>query len=405
MSHPAQLRLATVPCTVGLLLAMACPAQIGGDGRDGALEPVADLVLDTSTRPGGVFQFTRITIPAGVTLRLVGDEPAVLRSQGAVDVAGTIDADGFAAVDALGGEGGPGGAAGGHGGPWGSVFCAEAGQGNGGGGAGCVQPFSVPQSGGPAGHATPGQQGLGSGGGRAYGSAYPFDLEGGSGAGGTAYPSSFGQLGPGGGGGGGVVAILADEAVVVSGTVRVRGADLGSAGSVLLRSLASVRVHGLIDAGGNSGGPPPLFPRSGDGFVRLDAYGDAPTVTGTVRGVVVTRTLPELTALAAPRLGAPWSLTSATVPGDQVVLLAAAATASVALPRFGVLRLDPSAGLLIVASATTATAGIDPLAELSLAIPPLSALIGSTLHVQAINAVTATGRPRLTNLVSGTIGT
>ncbi len=52
-------------------------AQVYGNGAHGALAPVTDVTLDT-TANGGVFQFTSITIPAGVTVHLTGSNPATL---------------------------------------------------------------------------------------------------------------------------------------------------------------------------------------------------------------------------------------------------------------------------------------------------------------------------------------
>ncbi|MBI1852443.1 MAG: hypothetical protein HYR85_19045 [Planctomycetes bacterium] len=105
----------------------------GGTGADGPFEPTADTTIDTSSRPGtpgdplnppGTFNWTRVHVPEGVTVRVVGPYP--LRARAAsVDVNGVIDASGapggdfdptFPTVAGLGGSGGPGGGSGGNGG-------------------------------------------------------------------------------------------------------------------------------------------------------------------------------------------------------------------------------------------------------------------------------------------------
>ena len=74
------------------MLTAGASAQVYGNGSDGALAPTSNLTLDT-TANGGVFQFTSIQIPAGVTVHLTGPNPATLLCQGAVNVAGRLDAD------------------------------------------------------------------------------------------------------------------------------------------------------------------------------------------------------------------------------------------------------------------------------------------------------------------------
>ena len=76
-----------------LLSSAALFPQIGGTGVDGPFTPMTSTVLDT-TANGGVFQFTMIVIPSGVSVALTGTNPAVLQSQGVVDIAGTLGADG-----------------------------------------------------------------------------------------------------------------------------------------------------------------------------------------------------------------------------------------------------------------------------------------------------------------------
>ncbi|MEW6741162.1 MAG: hypothetical protein AB1486_00235 [Planctomycetota bacterium] len=82
---------------------------------------------------GGVFNFTDIVIPKGVTIQAVGQNPVVFTATGSVSIAGTIDVSGTRGVDdqsydsainpTPGGPGGPGGGRGGVSNPtiwWGS---------------------------------------------------------------------------------------------------------------------------------------------------------------------------------------------------------------------------------------------------------------------------------------------
>lgn len=93
---------------------------------------------------------TSITIAAGAELRLMGSNPARLRSQDAVTIDGWLNADGFVPVVLPdGGRGGPGGFDGGMGGRG----AGGIGQGPGGGCAGWASGNLVAPPG-PASHAT-----------------------------------------------------------------------------------------------------------------------------------------------------------------------------------------------------------------------------------------------------------
>ena len=72
-------RAALLGTLVSFVFSAAGVAQIGGNGSQGQLHPTVDITLDTTH---GVFQFTSITIPAGVTVTLTGPNPAILLSQG-----------------------------------------------------------------------------------------------------------------------------------------------------------------------------------------------------------------------------------------------------------------------------------------------------------------------------------
>ena len=85
---------ATDACVSGLCQA----AAFESDGSDGAFMPTEDTELDA-----GVYQFTTIVIPAGVTVTTNGTDVLELYASGDVVVEGTIDV-----------SGGPGGASVGH---------------------------------------------------------------------------------------------------------------------------------------------------------------------------------------------------------------------------------------------------------------------------------------------------
>ncbi|MDO8349243.1 MAG: hypothetical protein Q7T30_03330, partial [Planctomycetota bacterium] len=202
--------------SVGIVIATTqfLPAQGYGNGSSGALAPTSDITLDT-TANSGVFQFTSIAIPTGVTVHLVGSNPARLLCQGAVTIAGVLEGDGqgsrwVGSSHVNGHVGGPGGHAGGA---W-----QQNGAGPGGGGAGIgIYPAIW---GGSASHATvgvitnpfvPASP--------TYGSALPFDVNGGSGGGGAGM-GHMSCFGPPASGGGGVIVILAGGSIDVTGTVR-----------------------------------------------------------------------------------------------------------------------------------------------------------------------------------------
>ncbi|MEW6741161.1 MAG: hypothetical protein AB1486_00230 [Planctomycetota bacterium] len=136
--------------------------SFGGSGELGRFAPVAAdgstrrIILDTNRQSfplfdgstpdalpgtvvlGGVFHFTDIVIPKGVTVQAVGQNPLVFTATGSVSIAGTIDVSGTRGVDdqsydsainpTPGGPGGPGGGRGGVGNPtiwWGSHVLAN----------------------------------------------------------------------------------------------------------------------------------------------------------------------------------------------------------------------------------------------------------------------------------------
>jgi hypothetical protein len=202
-----------------LLLPLAGHAfNSGSTGADGAFNPQVNTELQLL--PQGVFNFTSVNIPPGVTVtfkRNATNTPVtILVAENAV-IAGTIDVAGETGpASGLPGKGGLGGFDGGAGGlPTGT---GRGGNGMGPGGGGGADPAYFTQygytsymypGGGGAGYATAGQAGSQQGrdvpagsGGSTYGSAVLLPLIGGSGGGGGAMGASV-QGGGGSGGGAG----------------------------------------------------------------------------------------------------------------------------------------------------------------------------------------------------------
>ena len=106
-------------------MAIQLPSIAAKTGADGALAPLADTVL--TLPPNGIFNFTTINIPSGVTVtftRNASNTPVTFLATGDVTIAGTIDISGQNGEDGnsgnvpagAGGKGGPGGFDGGYGG-------------------------------------------------------------------------------------------------------------------------------------------------------------------------------------------------------------------------------------------------------------------------------------------------
>ena len=247
----------------------------GSTGADGNFSPTTDVALQVP--PSGVFNFTDVNIPSGVTVTFAknaANSPVVILATGNVVVAGTIDISGKSAVDTSytkisypeAGAGGPGGYSGGRGG---DALGGHGGQGFGpGGGRGGAPNGSCsgqPEGGGGAGYAANGEAsnciryygGNSSRHGTAgpsYGSNTMLPLLGGSGGGGGAgAASASGAPGGGGGGGGGALLIAATKGVTVTGSLLANGGK--GAGTV------SCSWNSSLDSGSGGGG-------SG-GFIRI----------------------------------------------------------------------------------------------------------------------------------------
>jgi hypothetical protein len=272
----------------------------GSTGGDGALSPAASVQL--SIPPDGVFNFTTINIPAGVTVSFatragVRQPPITWLATGNVVVAGRIDVSGR--VGGAGGTGtqlfgnggvaGPGGFDGGAGSNGLDGVSGAAGLGPGGGLPGSATAFP-----GHAGHLLAGP---GVSGGHPYGDARLVPLIGGSGGGGGA-SQLFGLTGGGGGGGGGALLIASSGTITVTGSIAATGGSggassgpgggSGSGGAVRLVAT-TLAGSASIDVNGGPGASP--------GRIRIEAMTNGMTLTGGIAGGV-TVGAPDVLALS-----------------------------------------------------------------------------------------------------------
>lgn len=237
-------------CLAGLA-APALAYDSGSTGADGAFSPTVNTELQIPE--SGVFNFTTVNIPAGVTVTFkknTTNTPVVMLASGNVTIAGTINlnatnsahvgasGDGNLGDDGLPGIGGPGGYDGGRGGAA-NKGAGGTGLGPGGGSGGKYfyygNYYNYYLGGGGGGYNGAGgnQPQFSSGGGWAvgqggtgYGSSQLLPLIGGSGGGGGTGGVSF--PGSGGGGGGGAILIAASGTVNVTGSISAYGGKSGS---------------------------------------------------------------------------------------------------------------------------------------------------------------------------------
>ena len=245
-SHASALYLLSVL----LLPAPSYAFDSGSTGADGVFNPGTDIEL--TLPPSGIFNFTTIDIPAGVTVTFAknaNNTHVTLLASGDVNIAGTIDVSGgnspavndaSQSTDRNPGLGGPGGSDGGYGGLFVSAGDTKGGNGRGIGGgtrsAGSwVQSSTTTRGcgGGGGGFNGPGStSGGGTGqcpfvtGGINYGTNNFFTLRGGSGGGGAAGGGN--NVGSGGGGGGGALLIASSGVVSVSGSIVANGGNSGN---------------------------------------------------------------------------------------------------------------------------------------------------------------------------------
>ncbi len=208
----------------------------GSTGADGAFNPTQSQQIQLPE--SGVFNYTTVNIPAGVTItykRNSKNTPVTILASGNVTIAGTIDVSGGnGSTPSIpfggGGLGGPGGFDGGRGGVvLSSFFSGVPGDGPGAGSGGASNLVSPICRGGGGGYAVSGgeETGCGNRGGSRYGAKTLLPLVGGSGGGGGGAGSFTGGSG---GGGGGAVLIASSGTITFSngtGTISAKGGAAG----------------------------------------------------------------------------------------------------------------------------------------------------------------------------------
>jgi len=248
----------------------------GSDGSDGAYAPSGPpgtvIVFDPSQFSGShvsacVFNFTTITIPEGITVRLSGNKlncPVYWLAQGDVNIAGVLDLSGGKGQNwtansftrALAGVPGAGGYAGGVGGS--TAQLPLDGSGGGGGSRAKVDVFTFGQA----------------GGGKFSGNSVLLPLVGGSGGGGAVGKSSA-LFQPGGGAGGGAIVIASSTSILVNGSILVSGGAAGASDS----SISNFSQDEFRRAaGGGSGGAIRLVSNTIMGSGLLESNGGLGTV-------------------------------------------------------------------------------------------------------------------------------
>ena len=270
--------------TGALALATTAIAQVnsGSNGSDGALNPTSDLVIDMADHPDGIYHYTSVNIPAGVTVSFIpnaANTPVVWLAQQQVLISGSVNLNGHEINFATGQPGGPGGFAGGAAPAGGNP--PHLGQGPGGGG---VDPADAQQVGGNAAYgleaATSGHPS-----GSIYGNKFLLPLMGGSGgSGGYSYGYSNG-----GGGGGGAMLIASSAGIRIDGSISANGGGApprgeqinflgggGASGGAIRLVAQLVEGSGSISVSGGLAGNYANYgtrtARAGGGRIRIDAF-------------------------------------------------------------------------------------------------------------------------------------
>jgi len=325
----------------------------GGTGADGAFSPTTNTTLIVPDH--GVFNFTTVTIPSGITVRFVrgtGNAPVTVLATGNVTVAGTIDVSGTNGGNAAGGTflgsnaglGGPGGFDGGNGANGITSTLGGAGLGPGGGGPGTGAGFAttgavISATGTPGGP---------------YGNAELLPLIGGSGGGGGG--ALLGSTSAGGGGGGGAIVIATSGAITLTGAINARGGNGGSGnnpggggsgGAIRLVATTITGANGALDVRGGLGG-------SGIG---IGAGGGS---VGRLRVEAYTNTASLNVNTVAPSLATPSAVALSNAPTLTITSIGGIPAPAVPLGSFSTPDVTLPASVVNPVSVTLAAANIPP---------------------------------------------
>lgn len=376
MVKKLQVRLALM----GLALApgLAFGFNSGSTGADGAFSPTVNTVL--ALPASGVFNFTTVNIPSGVTVSFkknATNTPVVILASGNVTIAGYLGiagsdgapsgsgGDGTLGDDGLPGAGGPGGYNGGRGGV-GNKVVGGFGLGPGGGAGGTFYSgWANPYWGGGGGsfgtvgaysYTTNAYYSYGnSASGPTYGTSQLLPLIGGSGGGGGVGGSVF--SGGGGGGGGGALLIASSGTVNITGTINANGGigavssgagcgggGGGGSGGAIRVVATAIQGNGTV---GSSGGTGSVACAGGAGFEQGGAGGQ-----GRIRfeSESITRTAATTPAYT---FGAPGSVFVAGLPTLLITSVGGAAVPAEPTGNADVTLPSTTANPVLVTFATT----------------------------------------------------
>ncbi|MES9905409.1 MAG: hypothetical protein ABW168_22375 [Sedimenticola sp.] len=309
MNKLPEMLIRAICLTAGLCLVSTAATAFdsGSTGVDGAFSPTVNTTLQVP--PDGIFNFTEVSIPSGVTVGFnpnTSNTPVTILASGNVSVAGTLHVNGHWATnvgasgdgnvgdDGIPGKAVPGGYAGGRGGVPGGGN-GQHGLGPGGGTGGYFVYSNWVAGGGGGGFGSAGSQSVGyyypgyeyAAGGPTYGSSLLLPLVGGSGGGGGRGGAAF--HGSGGGAGGGAILVAATGALRVTGAIYAVGGNSGASGGSgsggtggggsggAIRLVATrIEGNGTIQAAGGATGSHPTSSRfrggnGGNGRIRLEA--------------------------------------------------------------------------------------------------------------------------------------
>jgi hypothetical protein len=206
---------------------------------------------------------------------------------------------------------------------------------------------------------------------------------------------------------GGTLVLHAHGRIEVSGVVTAEGEQGlgggGSGGSILLRGDGGVTVlpGGMVTAQGgwNYSMPPATY--GSYGYVRLDAWAQAPIVQGAVVPTPTIVTLPHLRTQSPPRIGTTWLLDVLAPENAPAFLAASFYPGRGRWTPFGSLDLDLGAAVGI--AVVVPQPGHDPIATVPWPIPNDASLVGLSLFVQGF-VFPQLQPPRLTNSLGVVIG-
>lgn len=318
--------------SVCIFIQMAHAFDSGSTGADGEFAPTSNTVKQLPE--SGVFNFTTVNIPAGVTVTFTKNAqntPVTMLATGEVTIAGTIDLNGSNGNYIIPGVSGPGGFDGGQGGVV-SQF-GRRGEGPGGGSGGTslnTNTSNLPVGGGGGGgFASNGVTGggyyssIGGAGGGIYGNERILPLIGGSGAAGGG--GSTNNVGGAGGGGGGAIVIASSGIINLTGVITANGgkgavgespyggSGGGGSGGGIRLIANTISGNGTLSATGGTGGSSSwgFGGAGGVGRIRLEASnvtrtaGTNPPMSLGYPYAVIPQNMPTLTITSAGGVDSP----------------------------------------------------------------------------------------------------